>query len=702
MFRIISFLFFTSLFVDVPAQTNYYVSPSGNDSNPGTLSQPWRTLQHAANTVSAGDTVFVRNGTYNETVTLNVSGSQAGGYITFINYPGESPVVDGTGLSLSEDTGLFRIEDKNYIKIIGFEIRNFTSSTQFIVPSGIFITGSSNHLEIRGNKIHDISHTANPPGRDAHGIAVYGTNPIDSINSVIIDDNELYNLTLGSSEALVLNGNVSNFQVTNNTVHDADNIGIDFIGFERTCPDETFDQARNGTVSGNVVYNISSYGNPAYGNEYAAGGIYADGGKDITIERNIVHNSDIGVELASENNGKSTSGIILRNNLLYNNNIAGIAIGGYDTQRGSTDNCKILNNTLYQNDVQFDGNGELWIRYDVNNTIIENNIFDANNQGLLISYPFTKGSNITIDYNLYFSPLGENNSEWQWKTVSYTGFSAYRNGTGNDPNSIFNNPLFADENNSDFHLQNNSPAIDIGNNLADIGNYDLDGNPRIQNGRVDLGGYETTSTVKVSVKIYLEGPYDSNTDMMTTQINSLIPNTSPYSEDPRTVSQIPSTIVDWVLVSLRTAANGANIVSKSAFLRNDGKIVDDDGTTEEIIMNADEENYFIVIKHRNHLAVMSATAIALNGTTSTLCDFTTSESQFYGSGGSVQLENGIWGMWSGDADGSGVVDAADRNSTWNNRNKSGYETSDVNLSGVVDAGDRNNTWNNRNKSSAVP
>ena len=687
----------------IPAytQTNYYVSTSGNDANPGTINQPWRTIQHAANSVSAGDTVFVRGGTYNEIVTINVSGSHSDGYVTFKNYPGENPVVDGTGLTISSDKGLFTIEDRTYIKISGFEIANFTSSTKFIVPMGIYITGASHHLEINENKIHDISHSASPPGRDAHGIAVYGTNSTTAISNLIIDGNNLYSLTLGSSEAMVLNGNVSDFQITNNIVHDADNIGIDCIGFEGTSPDPNTDQARNGTIADNLVYNISSYGNPAYGNEYAAGGIYVDGGKDITIERNIVHHADIGVELASEHNGKSTSGIILRSNLLYLNNIGGIAIGGYDTQRGSTDDCKILNNTLYHNDVQQDGNGELWIQYDVNNNVIENNIFYANSQGLLISNPFTKGTNNTLNYNLYFSPLGENNSVWQWKNVYYTGFTNYQTGTGNDPNSIFNNPLFVDENNFDFHLQNNSPAIDIGENLADIGNYDLDGNPRIQNGRVDLGGYETTPTVKVSAKIYLEGPYDSNTDMMTTQINSLIPNTSPYSEDPRTVNQIPLTIVDWVLVSLRTAANGTNVVSKSAFLRNDGKIVDDDGTTEEITMNTNEGNYFVVIKHRNHLAVMSANAIALNSTASTLYDFTTSESQFYGSGGAVQLESGVWGMWGGDADGSGVVDAADRNSTWNDRNNSGYLGSDVDLSGVVDAADRNKTWNNRNKTSSV-
>ncbi len=212
----------------------------------------------------------------------------------------------------------------------------------------------------------------------------------------------------------------------------------------------------------------------------------------------------------------------------------------------------------------------------------------------------------------------------------------------------------------------------------------------------------SNSKVLLQTKIFLEGPYNSTTNEMNTDINGQLPLTSPYTENARTVSSIPANIVDWVLVQLRQTATGNTITSKSAFLRKDGRIVADDGITEEIELSAQEGNYFIVIKHRNHLAVMSANSVALDSTTSTLYDFTISESQFYGSGGAVQLESGVWGMWSGDTDGSGVVDAGDRNSTWNDRNKSGYENSDVDLSGVVDAADRNKTWNNRNKSSALP
>src|SRR5947209_7674637 len=126
--------------IQLPSRSGkiYYVSTSGNDNNAGTLSAPWRTIQKAANTVQAGDTVQVRAGTYNEVVTLKTSGNATSGYITFQNYPGESPIVDGTGLAAGGQTGLFSLEGTfNYIVIQGFEIRNFSSSTRGKVPVGI-------------------------------------------------------------------------------------------------------------------------------------------------------------------------------------------------------------------------------------------------------------------------------------------------------------------------------------------------------------------------------------------------------------------------------------------------------------------------------------------------------------------------------------------------------------------------------------
>jgi len=474
----------------------FYVATDGDDSSPGTLSAPWQTVQKAASTVPAGSTVYVRNGIYNEQISINVSGSASAGYTTFRNFDNETPVLDGTGLMVpGEDSGMFMIANQKYIIIQGFEIRNYRSTERDIVPVGINIRGTSHHITIRNNLIHNIETNASVDtglsGADAHGIAVYGTHAPESVNNIIIDSNEIHDLKLGSSEAIVVNGNVEMFTISNNVIHDLDNIAIDVIGFEETSPDESFDQARNGIIINNMIYNASSFGNPSYGDEYSADGIYVDGGKDTIIEMNVVYNTDIGVEIASEHRNRSTSNIIVRNNFLYNNILKGIALGGYDQLRGSTENCIIVNNTLYNNDTQQDGSGEIGLGYDTKNNIIKNNIFFTNAQSLFIDNSFKENSGNMVDYNLYFAKAGPDKSSWKWKNKDYENFEEYRTATGNDSHSMFVNPEFVDPDLPDLHLHADSPAIDRGESISKSGTTDIDGQDRVQGDRIDIGADET-------------------------------------------------------------------------------------------------------------------------------------------------------------------------------------------------------------------
>ena len=468
---------------------NYYVSVSGSDTNPGTLALPWRHIQYAMDRTGAGSTVNVMTGIYNETVTFRNSGSASGGYLVLQNYTGNTPIIDGTGLPISGETGLVVIENKAYVKLIGFEIRNLKaggSSSAF--PAGIWIRGNDAFIEIRNNSVHDIENSCSRCG--AHGIAVYGRDPNASIHDIIIDGNQVYNGQFGWSESMVLNGNVEKFVVSNNVVHDNDNIGIDFIGYEGENPDPALDRARDGTVVGNLVYNINSYGNPAYGTERSAGGIYVDGGTNIIIERNIVHHSNLGVELASEHRGKNTSYITLRNNFFYSNTQTGIAMGGYDKRRGSTENCVIVNNTLYNNYTQGDWGAELYVQYDTRYNIIKNNVIYANSSRRFIESWSAVMTDNVVDYNLYFAPDGGTNGTWIWKNVTYTTFAAYQSGSGNDTNGLVgSDPLLVSTTTPDLHLQSTSPAIDRGQNLVESGTLDIDGQNRIQN-IIELGADE--------------------------------------------------------------------------------------------------------------------------------------------------------------------------------------------------------------------
>ncbi|MFC6603884.1 DUF1565 domain-containing protein [Ectobacillus funiculus] len=228
------------------AQKNeLYVSPIGSDKNVGSKKKPLKTIQKAVNIAKPGTTVYVRKGIYKEQVIIKKSGLKNASIIIKA-YPKEKAIIDGRGLKVSWDyQGLVSIHNKSYVTIDGFEIKNYETRKEGLVPIGISISGSGKGIRILHNHIHHI-------------------------------------------ETHHKNGNVSNFKVTYNILRRNDNIGIDVIGFEGVSPVEAFDQARNGIISNNTVYQISSYGNPAYGNQYAAGGIYVDGGKEIIIERNKV------------------------------------------------------------------------------------------------------------------------------------------------------------------------------------------------------------------------------------------------------------------------------------------------------------------------------------------------------------------------------------------------------------------------------
>ena len=78
--------------------TTYYVAPSssgGSDSNAGTLAAPFETLQYAINQLSAGDILYIRAGTYRETITIDEDGT-SGNLITIENYNNEVVTIDGT------------------------------------------------------------------------------------------------------------------------------------------------------------------------------------------------------------------------------------------------------------------------------------------------------------------------------------------------------------------------------------------------------------------------------------------------------------------------------------------------------------------------------------------------------------------------------------------------------------------------------
>ncbi|MFZ1289893.1 MAG: choice-of-anchor Q domain-containing protein [Melioribacteraceae bacterium] len=486
-------LFHLFIYVNVSYSKNIVVAESGGDFN---------NIQDALNVAVAGDTVLVRgkSGPYFEQITFPRSGNENDGHIVLKNYPNEHPIIDGKNFSHGTERpqGLVVINSKSYIKVIGFEIRNIVLSKRNILPSGIWLYGELNHVEILNNIIHTIHQTEDKSG--AHGLAVYGTDSTTPISDILIDGNEIYNCKLGWSESLVLNGNVENFIVSNNIVHDNNNIAFDFIGHERVCPNPELDQARNGLVFGNIAYNIDSRGNQAYGDAANADGFYVDGGRDLIIERNLVYNCNIGIEIASEHSGKSTSGIIVRNNIVKENIVLGIAFGGYDDKRGSTDSCKIINNTLYKNNSEnfnygntenFSFGAEILVQYYCTNNIVSNNIIYSKSNSPIIANNSNTGSDNIFNNNIYYS---EENPKWSWGNATYSNFENYKTVSGQEENSIYTNPMLVDPNNDNYKLAKNSPAIDFGKIIESTvhGEFDYLGNTRITNKKIDVGALEVT------------------------------------------------------------------------------------------------------------------------------------------------------------------------------------------------------------------
>ena len=479
--------------------SSFYVSTTGNDSNPGTQTAPWRTVQHAADTVRAGSTVNVRGGVYEELVAIKASGNATDGFITFRSYPGETAVLDAEHFAPKGRIGVLTIHDRSYVRIAGFEIRNFRTAEHRLAPLGIDVMGAGSHIELLKNNVHHIEQTfdgRDGPGHGANGfgIAVYGTDAKTPISELVIDGNEVHHLKTGSSESLVVNGNVTNFRITHNVVHDNNNIGIDVIGFERTAPDPAVDQARDGVLSGNLVYNITSRGNPAYGNDENSDGIYVDGGTRILIEQNVMHDVDFGIELASEHKDRATSYITARNNLVYHCHTAGVSIGGYAPERGHTDHSTVVNNTLYDNDTSGTGSGEFQMQWNMADNVFANNIVDAGPRCLFTVIKSQVDKNrppAVIDHNLYYCASGAKASTWAGASATVTGFDKYLESTGNDRHSRFLDLHFVDAAAHDFHLQSDSPAIAAGTtDGVPVGELDLEGSPRVKSGNIDVGCYQ--------------------------------------------------------------------------------------------------------------------------------------------------------------------------------------------------------------------
>jgi Right handed beta helix region len=434
------------------AARTLYVSPRGSDANAGSAGAPLRTPQVAVDRLgAAGGTVRFVGGRYDKQRVLVRNRS----HVTLEAAPGAVPVLDGTGLTPpAGDAGMIDIRDSSAITVRGLTITGYRTTSLAAVPIGIYVTGAGRGITLVGNHVHHLGNdnpTLGSFDMNAHGIAVYGRNPARPIAAVTIAGNELDHLVLGASEALVLNGNVDGWAVTGNDIHDANNIGIDAIGFEETITGSArftgVNQARHGLIAGNRVSRIISEGNPAYWEDgewcNCADGIYVDGGASIVVAGNRVDAADIGIEVASEWARGRTNAIRVLGNTVTASRYTGLALGGYDQERGEAYDITVTGNTLRGNNTLDDGSPELLLQYYVHQTTITGNTIIATNAAPVLVFRdapaggAARNAGLVLDHNHYWAPVPAARASWFWNGTEQRGFAAYRAASHQDGASTY-------------------------------------------------------------------------------------------------------------------------------------------------------------------------------------------------------------------------------------------------------------------------
>lgn len=205
----------------------------------------------------------------------------------------------------------------------------------------------------------------------------------------------------------------------------------------------------------------------------------------------------------------------------------------------------------------------------------------------------------------------------------------------------------------------------------------------------------TISQVIVSPTIYLQGAsLNPNTGEETLmrddlRVAGLIPTTSPYADNvtcDATVFDVTgaNAIVDWVFVELRNETNNTIIVdSQSALLQRNGDVVSIDGSSP-LSFDQPERNYYVVIKHRNHLGVLSAAPIPLSNVTTPI-DFSSDITIASGEGLALRdMGNGIFAIYAGDATGDGNILNTDISNVISNSGGINiYSGADANMDGNI-------------------
>jgi len=414
----------------------YYVAPDGDDAHDGrSVASPWRTIQKAAETLVAGDTVYVRAGTYRERVAPRESGA-AGGLITYAAYPGEVVTIDGSGVDVPEYCGLFDLSGRDYVRVSG--LRVIDSAYYGIVAD------TSSYITIDHNYTYNTY---------SSGISSW------SSDHIIVDENEVVGACTGPWQEHISISDTDTFEVRYNRVHDV------MPGTDGKEGMSIKDASRHGKVYGNRVHGLNHVG------------IYVDAEAehlfDVAVYQNLVYDSEsMGFSLAAEVGGLLED-VRLYNNIAYDN-LCGLWFS--DLGHPTFKDVEIVNNTFVGNGRDGWGVGIGIETQQFTNVLIRNNICSGNTYSQMSAPPSTLPQ-LTVDHNL---SDGAHDPDYEIHGVD---------------DLLDVSPLFADPSLGDFHLLAGSPAIDAGS-AVDAPANDFAGDVRPQDGdgdgvaACDIGAYE--------------------------------------------------------------------------------------------------------------------------------------------------------------------------------------------------------------------
>lgn len=227
-----------------------------------------------------------------------------------------------------------------------------------------------------------------------------------------------------------------------------------------------------------------------------------------------------------------------------------------------------------------------------------------------------------------------------------------------------------------------------------------------------------STTFELSLNVLLEGNYNASTQSMpnTLQQNGLLPLSNPYTVAPwnhpeaitlNSATDIPNNTVDWVLVEMRSgipALSGSATTileeTKVGFLLTDGSIVGVNGANLRFDQLEAETSYHILVRHRNHLDVLSANPVI--GSAVMAYDFTSGIAQAFSNNQQKAATDGKAVLFAGDYTADGVIQNSDRDA-WLMLPAilNSYELTDGNLDGIVQVTDLDTWFPNRAKIGAV-